>query len=195
MRFHHAALSMTLASTVAFLAATSDALNAHEKGVLKLASRELVVADSARVTGEKFTRRSTLVLFLSGVRGRIRLQEVQVDTGGAFAAMLHVPSDITPGTYRLIAIASDGDEVASLDVGVVDAQPAVSLASHHASEMPSAIGLVLPRARSPWVTGGAVLAIALSLIGGALLLRRPGTEAGRLSPQMPHVPPWHTRSP
>ncbi len=178
MRFHHVALSMALASTGALLAATSDALNAHEKGVLKLASRQLVVADSARVVGEKFARRSTVVLFLSGVRGRIRLQEVHADTGGAFAAMLHVPSDIAPGGYRLIAIASDGDEVASLDVAVVSARPAVSTASHHEGEMPSAVGLALPRARSPWVTGGVVLAIALSLIGGAWLLRRPGTEAG-----------------
>ncbi|PYP55646.1 MAG: hypothetical protein DMD40_13015 [Gemmatimonadetes bacterium] len=33
--------------------------------------------------------------------------------------------------------------------------------------------------RSPWVTGLATLAIALSLIGGALLLRRPGvTQTG-----------------
>ena len=178
MRFHHAALSMTLASTVALLAATSDALNAHENGVLRLASRQLVAGDSARVLGEKFARRNALTLFLSGVRGRIRLQEVHADSGGRFGAMLHVPSDIAPGGYRLIAIASDGDEVASLDVEVVSARPAVSAASHHESEMPGAVGLALTRARSPWVTGGAVLAIALSLIGGALLLRRPGTEAG-----------------
>ena len=177
MRFHHAALSMTLASTVALLGATSDALNAHEQGVLKLASRELIAGDSARVLGEKFARRSTVTLFLSGVRGRIRLQEVHADTGGRFGATLHIPSDVVPGGYRLIAIASDGDEVASLDVAVVSARPAVSAASHHESEMPSAVGLALLRARSPWVTGGAVVAIALSLIGGAWLLRRPSTNA------------------
>ena len=57
MRMNHAALSMMLASTVALLAATSDALNAHEMGVLKLVSRQLVAADSARVIGEKFARR------------------------------------------------------------------------------------------------------------------------------------------
>ncbi len=42
--------------------------------------------------------------------------------------------------------------------------------------MPSAVELTLPRARNPWVTGAAVLVIMLSLIGGALLLRRPTTN-------------------
>jgi hypothetical protein len=167
---------MALASTVALLAATSDALNAHEKGILKLATRQLVASDSVRVVGEKFARRSTLVLFLTGLHGRIRLQEVHADTGGAFAAMLHVPPDIASGSYRLIAIASDGDEVGTSDVSVVSARPATSATSHHESEMPSAVELTLPRARNPWVTGAAVLVIMLSLIGGALLLRRPAEK-------------------
>jgi len=101
---------------------------------------------------------------------------VHADTSGAFAAMLHVPPDIAPGSYRLIAIASDGDEVGVLDVSVVSARPGSSAASRHESDMPSAVELTLPRARNPWVTGAAVLVIMLSLIGGALLLRRPTTN-------------------
>lgn len=181
MRIHHAVLSMTLASTVALLAGTSDTLNAHDHGVLKLATRQLVAADSVQIVGEKFARRSALVLFLTGVHGRIRLQEVHADTGGAFAGMLHLPPDIAPGSYRLIAIARDGDEVATLDVSVVSARPVTAATSHQASDMPSAVALTLPRARNPWVTGGAVFAIMLSLIGGALLLRRPATKTGILA--------------
>ena len=178
MRIHHAVLSMTLASTVALLAATSDTANGHEKGILKLATRQLVASDSVRVVGEKFARRSTLVLFLTGLRGRIRLQEVHADTGGAFAAMLHIPSGIAPGSYRLIAIASDGDEVATLDVSVVSARPATSTTSHHPSVVPSAVALSLSRARSPWVTGAAALVTVLALIGGVLLLRPSPTKSG-----------------
>ena len=177
MHIHHAVLSLTLASTVALLAATSDTLNAHEHGVLKLATRQLVAGDSLQVLGEKFARRSFLVLFLTGVRGRIRLQEVHADTAGAFAAMLHVPPDIAPGSYRLIAIARDGDEVATLDVSVVSARPVTSATSHHESEMPSAVALPLPRAHNPWVTGAAVVVIMLSLIGGAWLVRGPAEKA------------------
>jgi len=42
MRFRHAVQLITLASAVGLLT-TTDALNAHEHGVLKLANRELVV--------------------------------------------------------------------------------------------------------------------------------------------------------
>jgi len=176
MRIHYAVLSMTLASTVVLLAATSDTINAHDHGVLKLASRQFVAGDSLHVVGEKFARRSASVLLLTGVHGRIRLQEVRADTGGTFGAMLYVPPDVAPGSYRLIAIASDGDEVAALDVAVVSARPVASATSHHESEMPSAVDLTLPRARSPWVTGAAVAVIMLSLIGGALLLRSPAEK-------------------
>lgn len=182
MRIHHAVLAMTLASTVTLLAATSDTLNAHDHGVLKVASRQLVPNDSVHVVGEKFARRSSLVLFLTGLHGRIRLQEVRADTGGAFAAMLHIPSDVAPGSYRLIAIASDGDEVGTLDVSVVSARPVTSTTSHHENEMPSAVALTLSRARSPWVTGAAALVILLSLIGGALLLRPSATKTGTMTP-------------
>ena len=178
MRIHRAVLPVTLASTMALLATTSDALNAHEKGILKLATRQLVAADSVQVKGEKFSRRSSLVLFLTGLGGRIRLHEVQTDTGGAFAAMLHVPSVISPGSYRLVAIARDGDEVATLDVAVVPARPASATSGHHETEMPSAVALTLPRARSAWVTGAAAFVIILSLIGGSLLLRPSTTKTG-----------------
>ena len=178
MRIDHAVLSMTLASTVALLAATSYTLNAHEHGVLKLPTRQLVAGDSLQVVGEKFAPRSALVLFLTSVRGRTRLQEVRADTGGAFAATLHVPPGIASGSYRLIAIASDGDEVAALDVAVVSTRPATPTAGHHMREMPSAVALTLARAHSPWVTGAAALVIMLSLIGGTLLLRTPAERTG-----------------
>ncbi len=175
MRIHHA-LAITVASAVALLA-TTDALNAHEHGILKLAKRELVAGDSVPLFGEKFAHRGTITLFLTGIRGKVRLQQIRADEKGAFAVSLHIPGDRSPGAYRLVAVAPDGDEVASLDVSVTMRStlhgPTMGMSEAH----PTAAPLPLERARSLWVSWGAALAIALSLIGGVLLLRRPGAES------------------
>ncbi len=163
-----------VALAVAVVATAPRILDAHEKGVLKLANRELMAGDSVRLAGEKFTPRGALTLFLTGVRGRIRLDQVRADTGGAFALVIRVPTDLAPGAYRLVAVAADGDEVAALDVSVVahgaGHGPA---AAGHEGDGPSAAPLVLDRARSPWVTVGAVAMIALALVSSGMLLRRP----------------------
>ena len=178
MRFRHAVQLITLASAVVLLT-TTDALNAHEHGVLKLANRELVVGDNVPLVGEKFTHRGSITLFLTGIRGKVRLQQVRTDEKGTFNISLHVPGDLSVGDYRLVAIAPDGDEVASLDVSVTTHTATPGPATGMADAHPTAAPLGLQRARSPWVTGLATLAIALSLIGGTLLLRRPGvTQTG-----------------
>ena len=162
------------AVVAAMLVAVAGVLAAHEKGVLKLANRELVAGDSVRLTGEKLPRRGTIALQLSGVAGLIRLAEVRADGAGAFATVVLVPADLAAGPYRLVAVASDGDEVAALDVSVVHAASHAPATGHKVPDLtPSAEPLVLARARSLWVTRGAIAAIALALIGGVALLRRP----------------------
>jgi len=61
------------------------------------------------------------------------LDTVRTDSAGAFAALVLVPAVATPGAYRLVAVADDGDEVATLDVTVVAAAPAADHARmvHH----------------------------------------------------------------
>ena len=163
---------------LALVVATSLAA-VHEEGVLKLASRALVAGDSLPLKGEKFTRSSPLTLALVGMAGRVSLGTVRSDSVGAFTASVLVPRDASAGSYRLVAIAEDGDEVASLDV-TVSAAAAADLAAmpgHERMEMEEPTGepLVLDRARSPLVTWSVVTGIGLALIGGVVLLRRPGS--------------------
>lgn len=157
---------------------TRDAV-AHEKGVLKPAARSFSPGDSLPVSGAQFGDSKRLVLFLVGVGGRYEVARVQSDTAGAFRSTLAVPDTIPLGSYRLIAVASDGDEVSSLDVAVL-ARPAGADAStppmgadHDMAGPPSKEPLALDRARSPWVTGGAALLGLVALVGGLALLRRP----------------------
>ena len=158
--------------------AAGHAAVAHEEGVLRLARREFAAGDSLPIAGEKFSRNSRLSLSLVGVEGRIALSDVQVDTAGTFRAALLVPATVAPGAYRLVALADDGDEVASLDVKVSAATAEhASMPGHETMEMdePSNEPLALERARSPLVTWSVVAGIGLAVVAGAVLLRRPAS--------------------
>jgi hypothetical protein len=146
----------------------------HGKGVLKLADRRLFAGDTVDVSGEKFPKASSLVMLLVGTAGRTRLGEVRTDTAGVFRAAPVIPADLPVGAYRLVVLASDGDEVGALDVEVVPvATPRRALEAANGSAEPSAQPLALERARSPWISGGMVTVILIAVVVGGLLLRRP----------------------
>jgi hypothetical protein len=162
----------TIVGVVAVAGATLAAV--HEEGVLKPATRSLTAGDSLDLKGEKFTKNSSLTLQLVGVGGELTLLEVRTDSTGAFSTRVFIPAEAAAGGYRLVAIAADDDEVASLDVTVAMADMAADrdeMAGHDEMEMmdePSAEPLVLDRARSgplTWgVGGGIVVALAMSVM-------------------------------
>ncbi len=165
---------------IAFLALLAPQIDAHEKGVLKLATRQLIPGDSVATTGEHFGRRAPLKILLVGTVGRRPLAEIRTDSLGALRWTLILPADVPPGSYRVVAVAADGDEVASVDVSVV-ARASAPMSSHvHEENAPTARALALARARSPLVTGGALAIIALTFVGGIMLLRR--SPAGESTP-------------
>lgn len=144
----------------------------HGKGTLKLADRRLAPGTEIQLVGEKFGNQRRLSLSLVGPAGRVALGDVALDAKGGFTTSLHLPTELAAGPYRLVARATDGDEVAALDVEVVSVPaPAVTAApSDH--DAPSAEPLPLSRARSPWVTGGVLVGIMFAFAGGVFLLRR-----------------------
>ena len=97
-------------------AITTAAAFPHEKGSLTLARREFHAGDTLALAGGKFSPRGRLTLSLVGTGGRTVLGEVVTDSAGAFRAGLAVPAGLAPAPYRLVAVAEDGDEVASRDV-------------------------------------------------------------------------------
>lgn len=161
-------------TAVAVLIATVVAMSpaaAHEKGVLKPASRELPAGDSVALAGERFSHSATLHLVLVGPRGRLALGEVRTDSSGRFSARLALPAETVPGEYRLVAIAADGDEVAGVDVAVVPALARAEEPTVGPAEKPSAEPLTLERARSGLATGSAILFAAVAAISGIGLIR------------------------
>ncbi|GIW53153.1 MAG: hypothetical protein KatS3mg081_2508 [Gemmatimonadales bacterium] len=167
--------SRWLTTVLAWLLLVPAGAAAHEKGVLKLERRDLTPGESVRLAGEKFGKGASLRLVLVGTGGRIELGSVRTDSTGKFETALAVPEGIDAGSYRLVAIASDGDEVAALDVTLVAGGAEHSLHSEAGNaNQPSSEPLRLNRARSVPVTAGALLVIAAAVFAGIALLRRPG---------------------
>ncbi len=146
----------------------------HPEGVLKLSDRQLVQGRTVQIGGEKFSRNGNLDLVLVGVAGRFTVGQVAADSVGGFESSLEIPADLEVGSYRLVAIASDGDEVASLNVDLLGKPEAELTDGSGLGEKggPSAEPLAVDRAGRPWVTGGAVVGIVLALVAGGMLLRR-----------------------
>lgn len=186
-----AASCLAAAITAAPAAAiAADALR-HPEGTLKLAERQLVAGSTVPIGGEKFAEHGKLELFLVGVAGRFSLGDVTADSVGGFAKSFGIPTDLVLGAYRLVAIATDGDEVASLNVELLAEAPSSDEGAGHAEDdsghvedghahdagpaedAPTDEPLILERAGSPWVRGGAVVGIIIALVGGGLLLRKP----------------------
>ena len=177
MSFHRSWPGRTLAvgSLVAVITSVpattiaDDALR-HPEGTLKLAERQLVAGSAVPIGGEKFAEHGKLELLLVGVTGRFSLGDVTADSVGGFAESFDIPVDLELGAYRLVAIATDGDEVASLNVELLAAAPSSDEDAGHA---PTDEPLILDRTGGRWVRGGAVVGIMIALVGGGLLLRKP----------------------
>ena len=176
-----------LVAVITSIPATTTAADdlRHPEGTLKLAERRLVAGSTVPIRGEQFAEHGKLELLLVGVAGRFRLGDVTADSAGGFAKSFDIPADIELGTYRLVAIATDDDEVASLNVEVLAAVPNADEELGHAegaghsedgehveNAEPTDEPLTLDRAGSPWVRGGAVVGIIVALVGGGLLLRK-----------------------
>ena len=158
----------------------SQPAHAHEDGVLQPATKQWVAGGTVQVRGKQFGKNADLALVLVGTRGQLSLRLVRTDSAGGFVAELTIPAGTIAGDYRLVAIAEDGDRVASVEIAVMETEPLAQPAEdQHAGHdeagmaMPTAEPLELVRARSTVMTAAAALLIVAAMLGSGLLLRRP----------------------
>ena len=101
---------------------------------------------------------------------------VTADSVGGFMQSFDVPTGLGLGGYRLIAMASDGDEVASLNVEILaapaEASDHMDTPGGHDEGEPSDEHMEVDRAGNPLVMGGAVVGVVLALGAGMLLIRK-----------------------
>lgn len=161
----------------------SDAFG-HEEGVLTLDRAEVRAGAVLEVGGSDFTPVTRFRLVLQGGLREYELMEARSDGAGAFLLDLGIPDTVEPGSYRLVAIAPDGDIAGSVDLSVLEAAPEAAEETAAPAETgpmgeagqpsPSAaeIGLERSWSRVEWFVIGLLLGGALAF-GAALLRRQP----------------------
>lgn len=109
---------------------------AHPEATLRSSRGEVPAGGSLPLSGEKFTGGESVRLVLRGALDEYDLRAVRPAEDGTFALDVEVPGTVRPGSYRLVAVAGDGDVVATLEVSVVQA-----LAGEHASAIEETVDL------------------------------------------------------
>jgi hypothetical protein len=105
---------------VALLAASGVDGAAHEEAVLRSSQSSASAGASLELSGSDFAGSETYTLRLLGVLNEYDAGEVAADSAGTFTHRLAVPADVAPGAYQVVAIASDGDVVARLDITILE---------------------------------------------------------------------------
>lgn len=114
------AVALAVASLIA-TALSATPVRAHDDAVLESPSSSLAAGDSLRLSGKEFDAGGTYRLRLIGALEEHELGEVTADTAGRFTRTLPVTDGARPGAYQVVAVASDGDVVARLDLTVLAA--------------------------------------------------------------------------
>lgn len=154
---------------------------AHEKGVIRIISRNVTVGGELVVRGEKLSKNATLRMELRGTLETFHLSEVRTDTAGRFQAQVALPVEVKAGTYTVVVVASDGDVTARTDLVVLAGPPMADMPGMAGHEgMVDSAGAAAPHATAemmhvPVSTSGAewgaiAAVIGLSAAGGLLLL-------------------------
>jgi len=155
----------------------ADLARGHDEGVLTLAAPTASAGGSLSLSGEHFSAGTAYRLVLKGALRAYELGSVKASAEGTFTAALEVPESAPPGSYRLVAIAPDGDEAAEVDLELeampATAQSSESESSEAAATGPSAEDLVVERRWSgfEWFVIGALFGGGLA--AGIVLSRRP----------------------
>ncbi len=167
-----------LALTTSLAHASAGPAEAHEEGVLTVASPSAAAGSALAVSGEHFSGSTSFRLLLKGALREYELGTIDSDTAGAFTREIVIPADVRPGAYRLVAVAPDGDEAAEVDLEVEEESGGDATGSGARSmTQPRADELSIERSYSgiEWFLLGVLFGGALA--GGIALYRRPKTAA------------------
>ena len=110
----------TLVSLVLSGTMSAPAL-AHEKGSIRLASKQVPVGGELALRGARLPKSSTLQLQLRGTLETFPLGEIRVDAAGVAQARIALPSEARMGAYKVVVVAPDGDVAAQADLVIVAA--------------------------------------------------------------------------
>lgn len=166
-------LFFILIIAAALVALPNAAALAHGEPVIVVEPSVVAAGGQIMVTGSEMEIGETFAISLEGTAGSTALGEAEaIEDGeaGGFEMEFMIPVDAVPGSYLVRATAEDGDSTtADLEITAPSSE-----ASSAPAEMvePSGEQHILDRTKSPGEIAGVVLVIALSAVGGFVLVRR-----------------------
>ena len=117
---------------LAFLAFGAGNLAAHGEATLKSPSETVPAGAMIVLNGASFAPGEEHLLLLRGALSEYELGRAIAGPDSTFTVEIMVPVDARPGQYRIVALAPDGDEVATLDMPVLAATGGAAAPSHAA---------------------------------------------------------------
>jgi hypothetical protein len=158
----------------------------HPEATLKSSVKSVEAGHEMPLQGEQFDAGDAVQLVLQGALAEYDLSSVTPEEGGVFAINVEIPANVRPGEYRLVAVASDGEIAARLDLTVTAAMPHETGEEDHEDmrtdadvagamggmeEMGMAGDLPIERSRAGLEWGLIVLLIGLAGGGGVVFMR------------------------
>jgi len=95
----------------------------HPEATLRSSVKSVEAGHEMPLQGEQFDAGDAVQLVLQSALTEYDLRSVTPEEGGVFAINVEIPANARPGEYRLVAVASDGEIAARLDVTVTAAMP------------------------------------------------------------------------
>lgn len=111
------------------LATISAPALAHEKGAIRLASKQVPAGGELSLRGERLPKNTTLRLELRGALESFPLGELHVDSTGKTQARLALPREARMGNYKVVVLAPDSDIAAQAELVILAAPAADSAAA------------------------------------------------------------------
>lgn len=109
-------------ATLGLLAVGASEVAAHGEATLEASATSVRAGGTITLRGGLFVPGEAHRLVLRGTLADHELGTVTAGADSTFTEELDIPADVRPGNYRLVAVAPDGDEVATLDLPILAAQ-------------------------------------------------------------------------
>lgn len=136
------------AALLALLAFVTAEAAAHGEATLKSPVESVAAGASLTLDGDDFEPSEANRLILRGALQDYELGTASASADSTFTVQVVVPGDVRPGQYRVVAVAPDGDEVATLDMMVTAASPAGGEGREHAEPAPAGAAHASAEARA-----------------------------------------------
>lgn len=177
-------LAILISAAIGAPAGPSAVPPVHGEGVLTADRGTMASGEGLDLSGRGFAPGESYQLKLVGVLQEFGLATARVGPDSTFALSVTIPADAREGSYRIEAIAEDGDVSAALDVTLLAAVPVPNDRStepmagmeHTTGAMARADEIPINRTQSgaAWAVIGGLIGLAAGLGAGLLSRGRLG---------------------